>query len=1432
MSSIQMTSMFQRKSLDQITEIPKELISVYVVEDHIWQDKGSDEARRNRRAETRTVSEFLINPVRPFLNDIFRHISAPYDPKRKDNPIGQGYWIQAEFGSGKSHLVSFLGALALGGEAEWALIRDKERDANIGRRESLYSFYENGLAKKSQESKGIFVAVKTLVGQGGKTAGIADKSLTDYALDAVADQFYRETGESLPLYPTEILAKRFLDTEDLSRYQRDLARFLKDPNYFDEEEQEELSDFLDDLRNNPDPGVKRDCGQKLWDFYERYLQIRPRIPMEPEDLLKHMVEQLLAYGYAGLLLILDEVSLYMSARDQNQRVKDEQALVILSNRLAKVENLPVWTVCTAQQAIESKMAGSKNIIARERLDLVPLLNDPNAYYDIALSRVRKVLDESAVDQYYEDYQRSFSWPKAIGRSEFARFFPFYPPGIHVVKIITSKLTTVRSALYFLLEALKHQRKAQSRELITLWALFEEVVTYEEDPSGTTRSVAAIKTSYGDAWKAYETAKQQLDTITQGPLKVYRSRCEKIIKTLFLYHVADVAPNGLSAEDLMNSVMEWKDHTKDQRSDLQDNLDHYETLVGKISLELAQVVEIDHKYRFNPTGGSVDPRVHFDKALAMATENSLEQQQAWEALLAFAEWDVSTALMTMDLTFGIRSLFHEIAPDNQVDLIIKWHNREITGRVYMRNLLQESQRNNPLPTINSDQTDLDFAVFISSSSTGTHITKLLQSKNDQRVLFWTPAELLPAERELLIDFAAYRALVSDFRGRDDQQSKEVLNWVQSRLRHQMGSIYKIVPDAYGRGQVMALNHGHMSFTCTGDLETILTPLVSQVLDATYESRDLDFASTRIPFSDTVAINVMNGVVKTGEIQPNVRPNKDIDAAKDFGFALQITQRPNNRKLDLHQCRYTSAILDWIDEKLGASTGTVPIDAIYKNFMGTGGPGGLHYGLSRRLIQLYLLCLVREAKIRVTLAGRNQPVEYIDYTNIADIDFRVAVVQGFAQVQKLQPPEGWTTLAPFAAVLLDEDAVRTVQQDAEIQQRVQQLLGLKAKQASRIEKVRTTLDELFAEIGITNPLQDDLAAWEKFWTSQVEPDLAIQYLRHALEQAFGYRVFAEDTVDLQEVDDLKTRHIALIQIEKFANYRERLLVIVRYTGQSIPEDPALQPIHAGLAYAQQQLRQLNGSMKGLIQNETKLLSELIEPAEVAIKSYQVRYLQLYDDVTAYAEHVRNTLTDLKQSNEAVTLQVLGNIRPLGTDLWSQATQEIDEILNNSDVFTPTNLDRSEVERELRRDPQPRNCGLTLHNGAEWRAKADAALDKGCQQLRKHLLEKVRPLQSVALRERLQQGAGEPLLDKLLAASTTEAVADFLVQTIGHEGSTLVVDLLNRYLRKLSVRKVRLADFSPSRHTIEPHDIDMVVAEFRTFLQSALQPKGDESPVIELK
>ncbi|MBX7133791.1 MAG: hypothetical protein K1X67_14045, partial [Fimbriimonadaceae bacterium] len=310
-----MSDLFKRQTLDQLCDVPDDIIDVYVVERHIWQGGTVDveaESKKKRRAEPRTVRDFLIDPVRSLLNDVLRQLSTPYDPSKKANPVGQGWWIQAEFGSGKSHLLSFIGALALGDKQVWDTINNLETKNKKGKRESIYQFYDNGLAKKSTgKSRGIFVAVKTLVGQGGGTIGVTDtgRKLTEYILDAVQEQYHAENGKPISIYPVEVLADRFESELDL--YHKALAKFLKDPKFFDEEEQEDVEKFLDDLRNSKNQTVRRDCGQKLWRFYKEYLKTSPDIPLEAEAVLKHMVETLVAQGYEGLLLIMDEVSLFM-----------------------------------------------------------------------------------------------------------------------------------------------------------------------------------------------------------------------------------------------------------------------------------------------------------------------------------------------------------------------------------------------------------------------------------------------------------------------------------------------------------------------------------------------------------------------------------------------------------------------------------------------------------------------------------------------------------------------------------------------------------------------------------------------------------------------------------------------------------------------------------------------------------------------------------------------------------------------------------------------------------------------------------------------------------------------------------------------------------------------------------------------------------------
>ena len=110
----------------------------------------------------------------------------------------------------------------------------------------------------------------------------------------------------------------------------------------------------------------------------------------------------------------------------------------------------------------------------------------------------------------------------------------------------------------------------------------------------------------------------------------------------------------------------------------------------------------------------------------------------------------------------------------------------------------------------------------------------------------------------------------------------------------------------------------------------------------------------------------------------------------------------------------------------------------------------------------------------------------------------------------------------------------------------------------------------------------------------------------------------------------------------------------------------------------------------------------------------------------------------------------------------------------------------------------------------------------------------MHSQALRERLAQGSQEPFIAGLLGAQTAEGLANYLLQTMGgyKVPKSDPVELLIRYLKMLRVRKLRLADFAPSKPTIELSDVDLVVGEFHEFVTSALEAGEDDLPVVELE
>lgn len=1423
-----MNRLFKRQTLDQLCEVPEHIIDVYVVERHIWKGGTIDvetESKRKRRAEPRTVQDFLIDPVRSLLNDVLRQLAAPYDANNKTSQIGQGWWIQAEFGTGKSHLLAFIGALALGDKDAWDIVIGLEAKNKKGKRESIYQFYEDGLAKKSSgKKKGIFVAVKTLVGQGGGTIGVTDtgRKMTEYILDAVQDQYHAENGKPISVYPVEVLADRFESELDL--YHKPLAKFLKDPRFFDEEGQEDVERFIDDLRNSKNPKTRQDCGQKLWRFYKEYLRTTPDIPLEAEAVLKHTVGALLADGYEGLLLILDEVSLFMKNRTDAQRVEDEKTLVVLSNRLAKTHCLPVWTICSAQQALESQMEGSKNIIANDRLKNVALLQDESNFYDIVLTRVRTVTKPDSIEPYFEDYRRGFTWPDAIGTEKFKRFFPFYPPAIDVLRAVSYNLTTVRSSVHFMHTTLKSQRKAKSNELISLWQMFDDVVSYEEDPSGTTAGIAAISSKFNAEYKAYQAGRRIIGQATKGRLKVYASRCEKILKTLFLYHIAKMQPNGLSVEEIMNSVMEWADHDKGQNADVKDNLDHYEVLLDELDKELPQVKKVGKSFVFTPEGGGIDVKELFQKARTQAEGNEAKQRDAWNQLLSLDGWEVKTALMNMDLARGQKSIFRGIAPAEQKDAELQWHGRTIKGRVYMRDLLDIASKGKALAPINTADTDHDFAVFISNRPCGEKVTDLAKSVGDSRTLFWTPAPLTQQERDRLIDFAAFRELVKDHQGKDTEEAKDIVQWVANRLKDEIGSIAKIVADSFARGQISAAEHSSLTFACQGELTAILTPLVGLVLDGVYVSKKMEFDAPA-PFNDAEAIKVINGVVKSGDIPKGTKPNQFTSAADNYGYVLGIMKKDGTKRLNTQGNEFVEDLDEWIETHCGSSSQQITLETIRKNFTGMGGPNDKNYGLSCRMIDIYLLCLAREGKLRIVLSGKGAATaETIDYTNIGDITFNAALLNSMTKVQRLKAPEGWPVLAPYAAILLDDDSLKQIQKDADITAALDRLKKWRDQHKAEMDALIERLDHLMSEIQQTNPVADTLNSWNVFLSAEIDDSDAISHLLNALDTAFGYTCYAQQKSKTTELDDLATRKKTWEKADAFCRHDQRIRAAFRYSQLTVNKSGPLGELRDKLRSLGKKLSNIGD----LMESEAKLQSQLLDLLDGIQATYKTRYLQAFDEVTGKCEEVRTEIDSLPDSPTFQAIAELVKIDALGC--VNVATLR-DHVTGYKDALFQSSLDRNGVDAGLKHRPQPEGCTLHVDDAVRLVTEAEQALENAKTEVHAALLNIASLLRQPALQARLQQGKQEQFIADVLAAPSDGKLAEILAERIPADPAH--AKLLAKYLKQIVVKIVHLIDFHPSKTKVEKSDIETVVGEFRAFLENAVDGDGNsQSTILEIK
>lgn len=921
--------------MGRIVSVAGEITTTYDLERHVWEE---DSETGMRVVRDKTLSEFLLKPSLSFLSDIIHSMHG-------DSPRPKAYWVQAEYGAGKSHLLAVTVQLALAGPKQWNTIREKEKQEGILPDVSLLrNVHVQDWREDTQGSdKGIFPIVCNLVGRvSGSSHGFGSNRLIDCIFNVASNEFRERTGSPLLLYPAEKLVQRFMN-EDKLRYFDEFKEFLATLN---PEERLDLSDLKD-----MSMGDMKNAALVISSFYRDWLKVEPRIATDKRSMLRNMVNAIMQEGYRGILIVVDEVGQFLQSSLDPQ--DDEDTLLVLSQFLPHTAGLPVWTVAATQDGTVSDDTLRK-LIAESRFQPVELLKDNKLYSTILTGRIRTILNEQDALDIKRKLDRWVRWSKSMSNDDFLLFYPFHPECFEVVRRISARLVSTRSALSIMHGILQKAVDIQDKSMIiSLDAVIDELLG----------SMSVFRAHFDAECRSWDSAFSTLQNTSSRLLRRNMDHAVKILKVLFIYSVAEYRERA-SLEDIVDAVM--MPHEED--SLFEETCEFYEILLDAMQTEVVQINRDVNGYWFSFAIPESRPIERFKECRRLVDENEI--LDAWNMLLRLGEWRIETKDGIRDFSYGLSSPFSLPGKQDYLPVTVEWCGREVKGKATIKDF---SAYEYSIPKIRTDRTDDEFLVILSPRSMTTeHVRKVLDGM-DPRVILWVPGAMAQAEKDILTDFAAYRRMLDEA-----GQLSEETTWVYRRLKQDLPRTLHVLSSCYKRGRMQSSRIDDIPFTNAGKLETILAPAVGRVLDDSYV-RNVTVLEQGSAFSNRDCLRVINGFVKHGRILTQ-DSSLEKATAERFAVSLGLAKREAPRELDISNNVYCQEMLRNISGKRVSSR------EVYSMFT------GIPFGLTRRMVQMYLIALVRTGHIRIELSDKR--LSRLDAENVTSIDFTARLLNSIA------------------------------------------------------------------------------------------------------------------------------------------------------------------------------------------------------------------------------------------------------------------------------------------------------------------------------------------------------------------------------------------------------------------------------------------------------
>ena len=976
----------------------------------------------------RAVGEYLFTPsLRSHCKRIFDCVV---------NGKGQGFWVQAEYGAGKTHFLGVLVNLLVWRDLKvWEALSDAE----------LKSEYTGALSKGKW-----FPVAFQLRGMGQSGDG-----------DSLMRVFEEQIRESLKAFAPELETQIKVTSAELADhwYEKEASEAEKAGVrfFFDKEHKCGPEEFR--AKSGP-----KKFGQEL---------VRSNLPAgrlrgKFKERFAYIYEQITKLGgYDGLVFVVDE---FRSWQDRHPAgtpayAEDEEVLETLAFVLPS-EHLNIITIIASQGDMPQKLSGGGE---GDRFIPLYLLADKNKgdFGEIVTFRCRELVKGAELDikEYFDYCRKEYKFIKQanISFEYFAAIFPFQPRCFDVVRRLTQNaekhnLPTARSAIRMAWQALSDPHLLKGKRLIVL----PDIIKTEELRKGLTNE------HYRDAYLNLQGAIEQLIELELAVEE--REQCEAIMQTLLLWVLSlpDNQRDGLTAQEIAEAA--W----------LQDSAVGA-TAQAEHILELLLLHGFPLRKEKKTRGGEEVAVYSYETNLVQANPVKLfaplkkkfiaERKRQDDKWLESLFWQLPDITLEAQNELGVNGgLFSAFAPSDQRTAQERLVNappkfsfphrpNASTRKLYKvayggEIVLSDRWREEFGEEIkNADQ---HFRIVFLVNKPAEADDKVAASLKDARIAVCRPNDLSAPTRDALADLIAAEEMKKACAAPNQGSLRD---YADGKRREAVKTLLKCQQDEFRMGKVLT-QKGY----AIGANEVFATPkdreetLAGKLLEKSYDTPLFTPKELKKEFTESDARKVFAGLFTK---EP---ATAEKDAVVNFGVGLELTHKSHPQELKPE----TSQALTEI-RKLLVNVTDKPIAEIQKALCRP------PYGLTQEMVNLYLFALVKSGAYELALnpsaalqtvnskplAGNKLTAHTLGLCKwSAQLDKALLGARLVASVQK-----GWNEVLPYARVL--DDSLKTSTTPDDELQRNDQLLSIIGELKEEVPAVESAVAGLAAKLGGTVP-----------------------------------------------------------------------------------------------------------------------------------------------------------------------------------------------------------------------------------------------------------------------------------------------------------------------------------------------------------------------------